>query len=278
MRFISLKINQFTALLMGLSAPLAYAHQWEHALTPTASAPQVIGQANNGCIAGATALPLEGDGYVVVHLERHRHYGHPNLINSLQNLGRAVKQQGLGLLQIGDLAQARGGPLPFGHRSHQTGIDADIWFNLDPQAMVLADPQRAHLPEPSMLNSQKNGLNQQLWTQNQVQTLTLAANLPEVERIFVNPFIKRDLCATVSEDRAWLHKIRPWYHHDDHFHLRLRCPADSSDCEPQAPIPAGDGCGAELDAWFTSTGTTKPQAPKPKPPLPKACEAVWTAP
>jgi penicillin-insensitive murein endopeptidase len=83
------------------------------------------------------------------------------------------------------------------------------------------------------------------------QLLRLTANDQRVARVFVNPIIKRELCASTSGERAWLGKIRPWYGHDDHFHVRLGCPSDSSDCLPQAPVPAGDGCGEELAWWFS---------------------------
>ena len=39
-------------------------------------------------------------------------------------------------------------------------------------------------------------------------------------------------------DRAWLEKVRPWWGHDYHFHVRLRCPGDSPECKSQPP-PGG---------------------------------------
>ncbi|MEY4768133.1 MAG: hypothetical protein RL637_772 [Pseudomonadota bacterium] len=256
---------------------LVNAHAWEQAQQPSHSAAKVIGQVNNGCIAGAIPLPLQGEGYAVVHLERHRHYGHPNLINVLQNLARSVAEQKLGLLHIGDLSQARGGPLPFGHRSHQSGIDADIWFNLEFIADSEIDANRAHWPQNSMLTHDHLQLNSE-WTNKQQQLLKLTANISEIERIFVNPLIKKDLCEMVGEDRQWLHKIRPWYFHDDHFHLRLKCPEESPDCEPQLAIPNGDGCGEELQSWLNPAKTVNPSRPiKAKPKLPAACENVWQA-
>jgi penicillin-insensitive murein endopeptidase len=68
--------------------------------------------------------------------------------------------------------------------------------------------------------------------------------------VFVNPIIKRQLCESAGGERAWLSKIRPWYGHDDHFHVRLVCPADANDCIHQTSIASGDGC-KELDWWFS---------------------------
>jgi penicillin-insensitive murein endopeptidase len=251
-----------------------WASDWAHAAAPSPGAPTVIGATNNGCIAGAHALPLQGDGYLVMHLERRRYFGHPNLIQAIQALGQQVSAQGLGRMPVGDLGQARGGPMPFGHRSHQTGLDVDIWFALNPQIFAKLDAQRANVSAPSMLKPGKNGLDYGVWGQKQADVLKLAAGLPQVDRIFVNPYIKRDLCAYAGTDRAWLRKIRPWHFHDDHFHLRLACPKDSPDCERQDPIPAGDGCGAELDWWFQIHPPGPATPPPPKPLLPAACRAL----
>ena len=41
-------------------------------------------------------------------------------------------------LLVGDMAQARGGPMLTGHASHQVGLDADIWLTPMPQDTALA--------------------------------------------------------------------------------------------------------------------------------------------
>ena len=69
-------------------------------------------------------------------------------------------------------------------------------------------------------------------------------------RIFVNAAIKKAMCREAGSDRDWLAKVRPWWGHAEHFHVRIACPPDSPECKPQPPVPAGDGCGHELDYWF----------------------------
>nr|MDQ3959431.1 penicillin-insensitive murein endopeptidase [Pseudomonadota bacterium] len=55
---------------------------------------------------------------------------------------------------------------------------------------------------------------------------------------------------------------------------RLKCPAGSSTCVPQEPLPAGDGCDA-LEWWFTEEAL-HPKAPIQKiPKLPQACTEVF---
>ena len=77
-------------------------------------------------------------------------------------------------------------------------------------------------------------------------------------------------------------KVRPYYGHDYHFHVRIKCPAGSDNCEAQQEPAAGDGCGKELDWWF-SDAVLHPKPPKvppkPKPPmtlaqLPDACRQI----
>ena len=104
----------------------------------------------------------------------------------------------------------------------------------------------------------------------------------------VNAAIKKALCREAKDDRAWLNKVRPMFGHDYHFHIRIKCPADSADCKPQDPIPAGDGCG-DLQGWFKdSVIHPKPEPPPKEPPslqsgiklaqLPRDCKGVLNAP
>jgi penicillin-insensitive murein endopeptidase len=76
--------------------------------------------------------------------------------------------------------------------------------------------------------------------------------------------------------------VRPWWGHDDHFHVRLGCPADAPECERQAAVPPGDGCDNVLASWVRDQ---RPPPPNPPPPphrklpiLPEACRAVLDAP
>ena len=89
---------------------------------------QVFGGHARGCLAGGEALPLDGDGWQVMRPSRNRFWGHPELIAFIESFAASVHAAGWPGLLIGDLAQPRGGPMTGGHRSHQTGLDVDIWF------------------------------------------------------------------------------------------------------------------------------------------------------
>jgi penicillin-insensitive murein DD-endopeptidase len=247
--------------------------RWGAAALPIAGASQVIGTYSNGCVVGAVALPLDGAGYSVIRPQRNRYWGHPSMIAFVQQLGFEALRRQLGVLMIADMGQPRGGPIT-GHASHELGLDVDIWLRLLP-GNLMDVALRADPVSQSAVVAGSNSIDRGFWSPAHVELYHAAATLPNVDRIFANPVIKRELCETVTGDRSWLGKIRPWYNHDEHMHVRLVCPPDSPQCRPQAPVPAGDGCGDELAWWFTD-GPYLPsdEPPVPPPPLPAGCSAL----
>lgn len=227
---------------------------WQAVSTPAPGEPASIGDYSAGCIQGAQALALNGPGYQVAHPERHRNFGHPDLLAMLTELGRATDAAGLGRVMLGDLAQPRGGPAKGGHASHQTGLDVDIWYSMPAAAQKKPLPANAlvDIKPRSVLDGKTQSLRGSD-TARVAALLRFTAQDPHVERIFVHAGIKRSLCEQTKDDRAWLGKLRPWFGHDDHFHVRLSCPKSSPDCKPQAPLPAGDGC-ENVDWWFSAEG------------------------
>lgn len=254
------------------SASLAFT--WSDVPEPVPGVPRAVGSYTAGCVQGAVALPPEGPGFQSMRRYRRRFFGHPVLIRYLQELGAAAAQRGLGVLLIGDLGQARGGPTPTGHRSHQNGLDVDIWFWLPGDGMALTVAERETVSAPSMLTADGSALDEWLWSQRQAAMLRLAGGFDIVGRIFVNPVIKRTLCEQFPGS-DWLQKLRPWWGHDDHLHVRLRCPPGEAACQDQDPLPAGDGCGADLAWWFSEEARQPPpRMDRAKVPLPAACEAI----
>jgi penicillin-insensitive murein endopeptidase len=263
----------------------ALSNAWSRVSGPSGGPAEAIGSYAHGCLAGGAALPIDGPGYEAIRLSRRRAFGHPDIVDYVETLGRRAVAAKLPRFRVGDMSQPRGGPLPFGHASHQTGLDADIWFALD--SGPLPPPGARELPAlPSML-ARPGEIDPARFGPAQIKLLELAAEDERVERIFVNPAIKLALCrgygGATKSGTGWLHTLRPWWGHDDHFHVRLRCPPDSTECEAQKPVEPGDGCDAELESW--GRRTSKPAAPTKPPtearPLPKllpACDVLLTTP
>jgi penicillin-insensitive murein endopeptidase len=208
--------------------------RWSQVSSPSPGPPRSIGLPGAGCVQGAAKLPRRSPDYVVV---------------------------------------PRGGPASTGHRSHQSGLDVDLWYGPSAKRLV---PGKSVFP-PSVVDLRTKKM-LPAWNGRPARLLELAASWPSVDRIFVHPAVKRALCEDKTKRGTWLGKLRPWWGHQDHFHVRLRCPSDSPDCTSQPPLGAGDGCDASLNWWF-STDAQKAAAKRGPPgegapAMPEECERV----
>ena len=225
-----------------------------------------IGYYPRGCLRGGVELPSTGATWQVMRLSRNRNWGHPALIKFLERFAPlAAKATGWHGVLVGDMAQPRGGPLPFGHSSHQIGLDVDVWFMPMPDR-VLSKDERDNMPFLNLVAGDRKHINSSVWTPAHAAFIRTAAEQPEVERVLVNAAIKKELC-TMQGDKhpAWMSKVRPWYGHDDHIHVRLRCPADSPTCRKQDPPRDGPGCSARISSPGLRTRCCIPNRPRPAP-------------
>ncbi len=255
---------------------------------PSLGKAMAIGYYPRGCLAGGVEFPVNGPTWEVMRLSRNRYWGHPSLIHFLEKFAPlAAKATGWKGILVGDLSQPRGGPSPSDHASHQIGLDVDIWFMPMPDR-VLSKEERDTIAAINLVSDDWKHLNPQTWTPQHIAFIKTAAERPEVERVLVNAAIKKELCRVEqNQPHGWMAKVRPWYGHHDHIHVRLRCPTDSPSCRAQPPVTGSDGCAAkELDYWFSSkvipprkvTPPVKPPKPVMLADLPPACKAVLEAP
>ena len=254
-------------------------------LLPAAMPPRAVGAYNKGCLAGAEQMPINGDTWQVMRLSRNRYWGHPDAIAMLKRLAaKTHKDAGWPGILVGDIGQPRGGPALTGHASHQIGLDADIWLTPMPDHR-LSREEREEMSAVMMVREDRLDIDPKVFTAGHVLLLRDAAQEPGVQRIFVNAAIKKALCREAKGDRSWLAKIRPWYGHDYHFHVRITCPPGDSACTPQPPPSGSEGCAsADLAYWFTDPVLhPKPSTAEPAPPitlsqLPAACRQILLAP
>lgn len=289
-----------TALALAAPAcadPLA-AQLFSAQTAPSPGPADPVGTYARGCAGGNVALPESGPTWQVMRLSRDRYWGNPVTISFLEDLSRyAATQKGWKGLYIGDIGEPRGGPMPSGHASHQIGLDADVWF-LPPRTVHLSRAAREEVSSISVRTADQRHINAN-FTQSTADILAHAAADPRVDRIFVAAAIKLALCRNARpQDTFWLQKLRPWYGHNDHFHVRLKCPPGARDCETQHPTVAelshgGNGCDKTLDWWVTTyLYELRHPPPPPKHPrphrrgpreylmsdLPAKCSAVLAAP
>ena len=171
--------------------------------------------------------------------------------------------------------------------SHQIGLDVDIWFMPMPDH-ALSKEEREKISATNLVAADWKHVDPENWT-------PAARRLHPHRRRAARGRARAGQCrdqegalphARASSTTAGWSKVRPWYGHDDHIHVRLKCPADSPNCRKQPPVPGGDGCGdKELAFWFKDKVLHPEIKPSRKPPkpltladLPPACKTVLDAP
>lgn len=257
--------------LPGLTAaePLASA-LFAAKTTPSKQEPMPIGTYARGCAAGLVEMPESGRSWQTMRLSRHRNFGQPVLVEFLKDLSDAAQQIGWAGLYIGDMGQPRGGPMNSGHSSHQIGLDVDIWM-LPPARINLSASERETISSISIRTDDQLAVNAN-WTQRHRAMIKAAASDPRVDRLFIAAAAKIEMCKTAKpSDRKWLQKVRPEAGHEDHIHIRLKCPKGAQLCETQKPTVSelsngGNGCDDTLAYWVSDAYLHPERLPKPSKP------------
>lgn len=242
---------------------------------------RAVGSYAKGCASGLVQLPESGPTWQAMRLSRNRNWGHPELVDFAKTLSRKATRFGWAGLYFGDFSQPRGGPMLSGHRSHQIGLDADIWL-YPVSKLNLSRNKRENISAISMRRNNGAFVNSN-WTRAHHEVVKAAAKDKRVARIFIFPGAKVQMCKDEKGNKNWLRKVRPWWGHHYHFHVRLSCPRGSRNCVDQAPPPQGHGC-AEAQDWVNNILNPPPppkNPPKAKPrrelrlaDLPRACTGV----
>src|ERR1700751_987482 len=147
--------------------------------TPFPGPPRSIGGYFDGCLAGAMPLPITGPTWQVMRLSRNRNWGNPQLVRFIERFAENAKKVGWNGLLVGDMSQPRGGPMLSDHRSHQIGLDVDIWFTPMPDRVQSREEREFGLATdvvaPDMLD-----VDPEVWTQSLTELIRTAAQDPAV--------------------------------------------------------------------------------------------------
>lgn len=202
-----------------------------------------VGYYSDGSLDSDAQVTGNEVGLLKMFPERDRGYGNVRLIEMLTSLGLAYTEVFPGpfeRLHVGDLSQKGGGRITR-HASHQNGLDVDLGFF------------RRNFRESASFDEKfvENGrVTENFDGERNWWALKWLFTTARIDRIFVDREIKRFFCqkaeAFERDDiitrSEILRLLRPWPNHDDHFHVRLECPAADSKCVGSLPVAAGDGC------------------------------------
>ncbi|MEM9693652.1 MAG: penicillin-insensitive murein endopeptidase [Myxococcota bacterium] len=165
---------------------------------------------------------------------RRRNYGHPALVKMLYRTARDIARSVRGsVMLVGDLSDRDGGKLP-GHRSHQSGRDADIAFyakdrkgrSVRLNRFVAFDGDgKAKDKSGLVFDDRRNWLLVQAW---------LRDHRAGISFIFVSRPLRKRLLAFAQAQRGYrkyakaaaalMREPARAEAHDDHFHVRISCP------------------------------------------------------
>jgi penicillin-insensitive murein endopeptidase len=220
---------------------------WENQTQPKGLENKSIGTHNLGCLSAGVKIDIYNKKFEFADKKTTRNFANiqmKDFINYISDYSfNTIDKK----LIIGDIALPIGGEFSSGHESHQTGLDADFWYYL----LDTKKQTKENLNQLDMVDHDLNRVSK-YWNKDIENILKKSSEYTNVDRIFVNPIIKKELC-TKYKNQQWLSKIRPWWNHSKHFHVRLKCPKDNKDCinpNYSSKQESIDGCDETLEWWL----------------------------
>lgn len=182
------------------------------------------------------------------------YYGHPVAVSAVLEVARALRKRfpDAPRVPVGELSNRMGGQI-YGHLSHQNGLDVDVFFVAAEELPGCKDGPRYEL------RTRTGGKStwvvspdfQRAWNWALVSGF---ATRRDVRTIFIGGLLRKDLGAwarkngiSARERRRTMRKLHPVFcrpprgyrpdtyrgnfcPHDDHIHVRFRCPSTSPGC------------------------------------------------
>lgn len=192
-----------------------------------------IGAPNAGSQVRAKRLK-KGGGVLILDKSKENSFGHPALVLMLQRSAKQIARANPGAkLLVGDLSAEHGGPLS-GHHSHQSGRDADLVFYARDAKGKIVQPSKFVPYGADGRATDGSGLvfdDALNWALVESMARDTRADLAYV---FVSRALRARLLAFASEKKrpqkyvdlvtALFMQPENAEPHNDHFHVRIRCP------------------------------------------------------
>ncbi len=203
--------------------------------TPSAPRTQSVGSPNEGRLHGGKKL----EGSKSLKAARAHRWGVPSLVGMLErSAARVAKKFPGAVLVVGDLSRKGGGDVD-GHRSHESGRDADVGFYMRrgtkawaPGQFITIDADGKAAGYPSVtFDDARNWALVEAWLTDRgasVQLILVAQHikqrlLAQARRAGASPELQNRAASLMVHPRRGLP-------HDNHFHVRVACPRSSDDC------------------------------------------------
>lgn len=176
-----------------------------------------------------------------------RVYGHPALVLMLGRSARDVAKAAPGsVLLVGDLSAKGGGPIS-GHKSHQSGRDADVAFYVtDLHGKRVASTEyvafdgdgKARDGRALLFDDERNWFLVESWARDKRAGLShIFVSWPLRERLLKFARDRPRFAKYIPEATALLKQPENGEAHDDHFHVRITCPAEEEEiCRAESKI------------------------------------------
>jgi penicillin-insensitive murein endopeptidase len=210
--------------------------------------PRSIGSPTEGRLEGAKALEPSKD---VRLRNKHARWGLPRLVGLIARSAKKLAHRFDGAtLLVGDLSRRDGGDIA-GHRSHESGRDADVAF-----LFVDRHGKSVQPAEFLTVNREGHAVENQAWRFDDARNWALVESWvtdpgARVEHIFVADWLRTRLLRYARDKGAYLpvlHRAalamkQPSHglEHDDHFHVRIACPPGQRKTCIAQPKPQQEG-------------------------------------
>lgn len=205
-----------------------------------------IGLPTNGSLLDGDCLPQEGEGYMQLYRDMQRIWATYPMVDMIEKAAADVARRypGRDRLQVEDISKENGGEVD-GHDSHENGLDVDLqYYKADG---VEHDPikKKQYYADPMVVNGK---VSSNFDIERNWELMKALHRHGNVQKIFIDEKLKNALCQYAKSKNDYsknvqvLRSLRHVTNHQDHMHVRLRCPKSATKCVNLPDPPAGSGC------------------------------------